>query len=370
MRSIIVVAFIFLLSTKINAQGCCSGGSGSPIAGGASQGVLQDRQMEVAANYQYIKTDTFKVGDRDTARMFDNFRSDYLYFKVAYGITKDFTLSVETGYFLNKTQIGLDHIDTSKSKGIGDLIIFPRYDVLNHTEEKKRTEITLGLGYKIPLGSYNDSFIVYRNPQNGHASYTTSSPAIQATSGANDFIFYGFFFRGFPQKNFRLFANVLYVKKGFNPLGEKMGDYSSIGLFAGKTFFKKFGLTLQVKAEHINKMQAAHNLDLLALYGVDINATGSRKIFFVPQLSYTYKNFTVFALSEIPLYKYVNYAQVASRLQITCGMSYRFFTYKSGVVKPSDQTGTAAYYCPMHPEETSTVPAKCPKCGMDMEKKQ
>src|ERR1041385_5859296 len=163
MRAFSAFALFFFLANKIIAQGCCSGGSGSPIAGGASQGVLQDRQMEIAGNYQYIKTDTFQAGDRDTSRMFDYFRSDYLYLRVAYGVTKDFTLSVDSGYFLNKTQIGLNHIDTSSSKGIGDLIIFPRYDVLNHTEENKRTEITLGLGYKIPLGSYNDSFVVYRN---------------------------------------------------------------------------------------------------------------------------------------------------------------------------------------------------------------
>ncbi len=26
------------------------------------------------------------------------------------------------------------------------------------------------------------------------------------------------------------------------------------------------------------------------------------------------------------------------------------------------------YQCPMHPEETSDKPGKCPKCGMDMER--
>ena len=369
MRALFTIAIFFFLTGKIIAQGCCSGGSGSPIAGGASQGVLQDRQMEIAGNYQYIKTDTFQAGDRDTARMFDYFRSDYLYMRVAYGVTKDFTLSVESGYYLNKTQIGLNHIDTSSAKGIGDLIIFPRYDILNHTEENKRTEITLGLGYKIPLGSYNDSFVVYRNPFNGHLSYTTSPPAVQSTSGSNDFIFYGFFFRGFPKKNFRLFANVLYVKKGWNPLGEKFGDYSSIGLFAGKTFFKSLGVTLQLKGENINKMQGAKNVDLLALYGVDINSTGSRKLFFVPQISYTYKSFTIYGLSEIPLYQFVNRAQVVSRYQVTFGISYRFFTYKSGKISSTD-TSAGEYYCPMCKDVISDKPGKCPKCGMDLVKRK
>jgi hypothetical protein len=360
---------LLLLGGKLFSQGCCSGGSGSPIAGGASQGVLQDRQMEIATNYQYITTNKFKARDHDTAALFDNFVSNYLYFRAAYGVTKDFTMSVETGYFINKTQIGLDNIDTMKSSGIGDLIIFPRYDVLNHTEEKKRTEITLGLGYKIPLGSYNDSTPTYYNPFNHHQYYTTLPPTLQPTNGANDFIFYGFFYRGFPLKNFRLFSNILYVRKGWNPLGQKFGDYASIGLFAGKTFFKSLGVTLQVKGEWVNKMKWDKNIDMLALYNIDVTSTGTRKVFFVPQIGYTFKNFNVYALSEIPVYQYVNRVQVASEMQLTVGISYRFFTYKSGVVKPTGKEGVI-YTCPMHPEVTSSVPAKCPKCGMDLVEKK
>ncbi len=368
MRSILLVTLTLFISTKINSQGCCSGGSGSPIAGGASQGVLLDRQMEVGVNYQTISTNKYLAGDVDTISAIKSFKSDYLYFRLAYGVTKDFTMSVESGYFLNKTQIGILD-DTSHSSGIGDLILFPRYDVLNHTSEKKRTEITLGMGYKIPLGKYNDSSIVYRNPYNGHNTWATMGSTVQPTNGSNDFIFYGFFFRGYPLKNFRVFANVLYVRKGFNPLGQKFGDYSSVGIFMGKTFFKKLGVTVQIKGEHVAKMQVDKNIDMVALYGVDPKATGAVKVFFVPQLSYSYKSFTVYGLTEIPLYQYVNYSQVASHFQMTIGMSYRFFAYKSGIVKPTDKTAEI-YVCPMHPEVTSAVPAKCPKCGMDLEKKK
>lgn len=28
------------------------------------------------------------------------------------------------------------------------------------------------------------------------------------------------------------------------------------------------------------------------------------------------------------------------------------------------------YTCPMHPEVTSNEPGSCPKCGMDLEKKE
>lgn len=329
MRQLLIIVPFFLIVNKIQSQGCCSGGSGSPIAGGASQGVLQERQMEVSANYQYVGSNKFKVGDRDTLSLFDNLFSNYLYTRVAYGITDKLTMSIESGYFFNKTQIGLKKADTIRSSGIGDLIIFPRYSIYTRNTEKTRTEITLGLGYKIPLGKYNDSTVVFTDPKTLKKYYTTDPPTVQQTNGAQDFIFYGFVYRGYVEQKFRVFANLIYIKKGWNPLGQKFGDYSSIGLFAGKTFFKKLGITFQLKGEWVNKMKYDHNVDMLALYNIDVKSTGSKKILAVPQLSFTQKTLTVYALTEIPLYQYVNGTQVASHYQFTAGISYRFFVKKS-----------------------------------------
>jgi hypothetical protein len=368
MRYITLILPLLLLTGKLYSQGCCSGGSGSPIAGGYSQGVLQDRQVEIATNYQYISTDKFKVGDKDTTPLFNNYNSNYLYFRLAYGITKDLTMSVESGYFINKTQTGLEHVDTVKSSGIGDLLLFPRYDILNHTTATKRTEITLGLGLKIPLGKYNDSTVVYTNPSTGKKYYTTSPPTIQPTNGSNDFIFYGFFFRGYPEKNFRIFANTLYIRKGWNPLGQKFGDYASLGLFASKTFFKKLGVTLQVRGEMIAKMKYDKNVDMLALYNINVTSTGGRKVFFIPQLSYCLNNFTVYALTEIPLYQYVYETQVASQYQATLGISYRFFAYKSDI---NSIKSDVYYICPMNCEGSkSATPGKCKVCGMELIKQK
>jgi hypothetical protein len=330
-RSFSLLACVFCFSFKIYSQGCCSGGSGSPLAGGTSQGVLLDRQMEIGVNYQHINTNQFYVKDKDTVPLFDKFTSNYAYFRLGYGITKDLTLSVESGYFINKTQIGKDRSDTIKSSGIGDLIIFPKYDVFNHTTETKRTEITLGLGYKIPLGKYDDSTLVYTDPTTGTKYYTPSPPTIQPTNGSNDFIFYGFLYRGYPLKKFRIFSNMIYIRKGWNPLGQKFGDYASIGLFAGKTFFRKLGVTLEVKGEWINKMKYDKNVDMLALYNIDVTSTGSRKVFFVPQISFSHEDFTFFGLMDVPLYQYVNGTQVGSKFQGTIGISYRFFVKKAKI---------------------------------------
>ncbi len=321
---------ISLTSNNAFSQGCCSGGSGSPVAGGTSQGVLANQQAEVGMNYQSINSNKFLTGDVPAMDFLDNFNTNYLYARFAYGVTEKLTMSVESGYFLNKTQVALNKKTVEESKGIADLILFPRYKIYEHNTEKTRDEITIGMGWKIPLGKYFDSSVVYTD-KNGVNFYTPKPPAVMPTTGSNDFIFYAFGFRGYPERKFRVFANALYIRKGWNPVGERFGDYASVGLFAGKTYFKKLGVTLQLKGEWIGKFRADKSADdMLAFYNIDVNSFGSRKIAIAPQISYTQKNISIYALTEYPLYQYVNGTAIASQYLFTLGFSYRFSCCKEG----------------------------------------
>ncbi len=325
----IFLCWVFgLKSFELFAQ-CCAGGSGSPIAGGASQGVLLEHQVDINSNFQHISTTKFLTGSslaKNPENFFKSYKSNYIYNRLGYGITKNFTMYVETGYFINKTELGFEPERTYKSKGIGDLILFPRYDIINKTKKNKRTELTLGLGFKIPLGKYNDS--VSREVFGQEDIYITKPLSVQPTSGAHDIIFYSFFLKDLS--NFKVFANALYIQKGWNPLGEKQGDFYTIGLFASKTFFKNLGVTLQVRGEIINKMKLNKNILLYAYPNYDPFATGSKKVFFVPQLSYSFqRKITVFASTEIPIYQYVTNTQIASQYQATFGVSYRFMAFES-----------------------------------------
>jgi hypothetical protein len=323
MKSLLLSTLLILVATNSYAQGCCSGGSGSPIAGGTSQGVLAERQMELGMNFQYISSKKFLTGNQPSDNYYiKDFNTKYLYYRMAYGVTSKFTLSIETGYFLNKTQVPLNGVYKEIGKGFADLIIFPRYKIYEHNTEETRDEITLGLGMKIPLGKYYDSTWA------GNV-YIPSAPAVLTTTGSNDFIFYGFAFRGYPEKKARVFMNLMYIRKGWNALGEKFGDYGSIGLFAGKTFFKKLGVTLQLKGEMIGKLSYMNADDLIKYGIVDVTSFGSKKIAFVPQISYSYKTFTVFTMTEIPLYQYVNGTGIASQYLFTLGLSYKFMPFKA-----------------------------------------
>lgn len=361
--------FIFLIAfAKLSFGQCCAGGSGSPVAGGTSQGVLLKNQLELNTNFQFIKSNKFFTGNKvDTNRYFDEFKSSYQYFRFAYGVTSEFTMSVEAGNYFLKQETGLysDPTRTYKSKGFGDLIIFPRYKILNYCTGRTNNEITLGLGYKIPIGKYNDS-TGRVEPFSGATYYITNPQAVQMSSGAQDFIFYAFLFRGYPASKFRVFANLLYVKKGWNPLGEKMGDFASIGIFAGRSFFEHFGATLQLRGEWVDKMKLNNNILLYAYPNYDPEATGYKKVFFTPQISYSINNFTFYGLADLPVYQYVTKTQVGTKYQVMAGLSYKLMAFKSKNAKPNQ----GDYYCPMHPEIRSVVKAKCHKCGMDLIKSE
>jgi len=368
---IIVLLLVLVFGcTSVHAQ-CCAGGSGSCIAGGASQGVLQYQQVELNTNFQFINTDRFYRKDsRNEKGSFDKYSSQYEYFRLAYGVSKNFTFSVESGYYLLKKEVGLNNnpATTYSSKGFGDLIVFPRYDILNLHKEKTSTEITVGLGYKIPLGSYNDS-TGNVEPFSGQTFYVTKPQSVQLSSGAQDIIFYTFLFREYVKSKFRFFANAMYIRKGYNPNGEKLGDFVSVGLFAARSFFDHFALTLQTRYEKVEQMKINENI---LLYGKPSTyypeATGYKKIFLTPQVSFTKGKFTVYVSTDIPLYQYINssdyYTQAGSKNTTTIGLSFHFFARRMA----KELKGTGKYYCPMHPEVVSDSASTCPKCHMDLVK--
>ena len=332
MRLIVLAIFSLLFQSFAFSQGCCSGGGSNPIAGGTATGVLQKYQMEVSLNYQNNTSSTFFEGTEEVSQegIYDKLSSEYLFLRTDYGISKKLTLSLATGYHLNKTLSYKGQDTSASSSGMGDIIIFPRYDIYNETKGNIRSEITLGIGLKIPIGSHTDTMEIRAD------IWDLIPPTIQLSTGGTDLMLYSFFFREYKKQKFRLFVNSLYIRKGYNSLDEKFGDYTSVSLFASKTLFRKWGLTTQLKGVSIGQLQINQakkdKFELDENYFEKItweekrDATGSEKLIFIPQISYSKNNFTFFATSEIPLYQNLKGVQFASENQFTVGINYRFLT--------------------------------------------
>src|SRR5690349_2628872 len=76
--SLFVVLYCITMFPQNSAAQCCAGGSGCSIAGGASTGVLLERQVELSSSFQFINTDKFYKKDKvapDSVRTFDSFQS-------------------------------------------------------------------------------------------------------------------------------------------------------------------------------------------------------------------------------------------------------------------------------------------------------
>jgi len=320
-----VITLVFILCFYFNessGQGCCSGSSGNPIAGEVSTGVLQKNQIAFSNNYQYTFSDKFFSGTQETVNLFDNLNSDYLFLKTEYGLDTKVTLSIAVGYFLNKSQIKNDSVNNIKS-GFSDLIFLPRYTLYNKDLPFSRTELTLGLGLKLPLGSHKDSSLTIPN-----SNIWDIDPAVtQLSSGSHDLIVFSFLYRKFKIKNISISANLLHIKKSYNSLGQKIGNYSSFGAFISKGFKNKISSTVQLKFEEIKKMDAGEVDVFWNKYDLE-RSSGSKKIFLIPQLSYSLNNFSFFGSYEIPLYQNINGTQIGSKEKITFGLSYRFLTKK------------------------------------------
>lgn len=316
------------------SQGCCSGGGSNPISGDIATGVLEKYQFDFSTSYQYNTSNIIFEGNKqiDEDGFYDKLSSDYLFIKTDYGLSNDLTLSLATGYHIEKALHIKGEDSTNSSSGFGDLILLPRYSIFNSLNNSVRTEITLGLGLKIPIGSHQDSIEIVPNV------WELLPPTIQLSTGGNDLIIYSSFLKNNNKKKIRLFVNTLYIKKGYNSLDDKFGDYASLSFYAGKSFLENWSITAQIKGEWVGKLSATS--EKISALNLDENyfdkiqweakrdATGGTKIFFSPQLNYSHNNLTVYALYEVPIYQNLNDIQFGSLLQLTFGLNYRFFLKK------------------------------------------
>jgi hypothetical protein len=321
------------------SQGCCSGGGNNPLAGGVASGVLSKGEIELALSNVYSHSNRFLKGTNPTEPYFEKLNSNYLFFRSDFGISDNLTLSTSLGYFTNRTIHEFSNVETNEqrlvsTKGIGDAIILPRYKVFNKQKNGITSELDLGLGLKIPIGSHRDSISIghsYFVNMTGNQPFMDSTeiwqtvpPLVQATTGSNDLIAYLFYMHNNKNKRYNLYVSGMYMHRGWNSLGIKFGDFASIGLFIGKSLTKRVNILGQLRGEWIGKISTHDKIDYLATYNIDKYSTGSRVLYFSPQLSYAFKKFNFFTLADLPVYQNVYGTQVALPYQVTLGISYRF----------------------------------------------
>jgi len=146
---LIFILIIFSSPSYIIAQ-CCS--PGGPTVGSLSSGTVWKNNLKFTTYYQYGISADYRDGS--SISDFDLLNKGYYNFigiLASYGVTNNFTLTLESGYYITKTQdYNLDVSDNIlEGFGLTELTILPKYSILNAIDNY--FDLSFGLGIKIPF---------------------------------------------------------------------------------------------------------------------------------------------------------------------------------------------------------------------------
>ncbi|NOY66972.1 MAG: transporter [Gammaproteobacteria bacterium] len=252
-------------------------------------------QYRLSLISEYAKFDNFREGSKSLNNPGGN-KATIIQNTLAidYGLSKKWTVTALVPY-INKKQ-DTNRFGTRSAKGIGDISLFGRYEVLPDHQRLQLKSLSLGLGIKLPTGSIDE-------PGNG----PLLPPAFQAGSGAYDLIPTMSFFR--PISKGALFGGLIWrIPLEDNKRGYKFGQEIEINL--GVDYPAKFinkNLSFQMSSSYLyadNDKDSNGILPARLRNGTKVLNTGGKFFYLTPgarlKLS---RNLTMQARISIPVYE-------------------------------------------------------------------
>jgi len=299
---ILIAISIFLHCSKyIDAQ--CFASPGNPIAGSANVGVLQPRITRAVLFHKYSFSDQyFKEStqvDYNVPAAISNANFNYLGFSVGRGMTKRFTLELEAGYFINKTQ-NYKYIDyQTRGYGFSNAVVSGKFNIYKNVV--KKVEFSVSAGAKIPLST---------KPQ--VVDGVTLGIDVQPSTGNFGSIAQALFVKEFEGSSMRFILLGRYEKNfNENQLGYKFGDAYITSLFVSKHLANRHteltkDVTIILQGRHEFRKKNLLNSN-------EVFASGSNLLFVSPQINYNYNMIWNFSfIYDIPVYRYYNGTQLGN----------------------------------------------------------
>lgn len=295
-----IVLFNFISIINTFAQ-CCGGGA--HVGGNIFLGTLGKGYLQLNANGRQSVSEGYMENDWNSDFKFvKNANSNHVGFQAGYGITKRFTLDLETGYFINRTQnfeIG-SYKFSQTGKGLTSLTIAGRFNIFKLKESE--IEWTAGLGVRLPLSKE-------RLMENG----VELSEDVQPNNGS-----YGFLFRSFLAKEFDdIHANIFLINSiSVNTTNDK--DYRE-----GNTYISTLLYGQQIVHNLTGIIQIRNEIrDRAVRYGSEVFSSGGFRFTLVPQLNYTIQNkYNIAIIYEQPIYRYYNGIQLKDRYAFSVNLN-------------------------------------------------
>jgi len=302
-KFIILACFICLLVYTCAGQ-CCS--AGSPLGGDGCYDGLNKNDIRIFASYKNsLSKDYYHFEKKYNIPYVQKSYFDYGNLSLTYGLFSRFSLHTEVGYFIDKAQeLNINNEnEVIKAKGLGDLAFNIRYVAIETI--KPISQLVFSAGMKAPIGSFKEEI-------NG----ITIPVSLQPSSGAFKYNASAFYYRKRSDRKlgwngFAHYEISQTIEQGY--LIYRYGDYFQFTLGGLFTINKNFIFTANAKLEWRGKDTRES--------GIKIESTGSRVIYFNPQLMYSFKSkWAIILMSDIPVYKYVNGYQLTNRFSFQTGL--------------------------------------------------
>ena len=316
-----IFVFTFLTNITIFSQTCCSGGI--PLSNNLGFPNSGEHVLQLSLNYDFNNLNTLNAG---SDKLDDNSRkrtTHSVLLNASYAFTDNFSIETLVTW-VNQRRI-IDQFgktDLQKTNGLGDAVVLANYDFKNLLGEA--SSVTLGVGAKIPLGSYDEVSPIG----------VTYIADLQPGSGAWDRIFFAAISKSF---NFRpsttFFSRTIYRATGQNKDylgGLQVYEYGDeIQFFIGVSdqfvvFDKKLiSPSLAFKYRNAQRDQIDE---------IELNNTGGNWLFIVPSLSIELsQNISILTKVELPIISNVDGTQLTPTYRVTSGFLMSFNLKKNEI---------------------------------------
>lgn len=231
----------------------------------------------------------------------------FLQLDVAYGLTSRVSLLASFPVFARREfEIGHPPVfqETYTTTGNGDVLLGMRYALTT----APFSHLVGGLSLKVPTGPHQ-----LVSPRD-RADVGILDPFIQPGTGSMDFVASLQYSRRTASIDWSLTSS--YQANTRNDLGYRFGNDAIASVTASRMTLKRLSASLQMKAYHKGRSE---------FMGDSVPSTGTSVLYLTPGLSLSAtKGVSLYGFAPVPVYLYVNEAQLAPRPGFLLGLSKTF----------------------------------------------
>ena len=300
--------FLFCtFSNFLNAQ-CLS--SVNPVGGTNNLLVLEKNSLRVITFYKYGQGNQYysgkKISDYNTI---DKAYYNYWATILGYGLTRKLTLELESGYFLNKTQVyNLDPEYRLKGNGLSNMVLSVKHSI--YSNPFKRIYITAALGAKIPYSR-----------ETKWVNNVELPVELQPTLGAYGAVLNLAFVKEDSGTGMRYF-----LISRTETSGKNKKDYFPGNSYYNSIYVSKHLMSPKIKGDWTAIFQIRNEFRKQDKIQDEIKQSSGSNLFFIaPQINYVHKEiWYLSSMLDIPVFQNFNGTQLGAGLGFTFILSRTF----------------------------------------------